>query len=196
MIEEDDDARIVSSDPLTGRIRPMTAASEFKLATRWILRVVPDTRGNWLFGTKLFRAIRDARLARLSLHHSDFHSELRLDLSDPAQFTMVKRGRFDLMTAAVVCSALKSGDTFVDVGANWGYFTSIASHRVGLGGLERIFRRGRGSEIFRRAAYPRLRSVREVARQKGSGDRLRDRDRFDQLFPCRSRRDGRRAVRG
>jgi len=113
----------------------MTAASEFKLATRWILRVVPDTRGNWLFGTKLFRAMRDARLARLSLHHGDFHSELRLDLSDPAQFTMVKRGRFDLMTAAVVCSALRSGDTFVDVGANWGYFTSIASHRVGRDGL-------------------------------------------------------------
>ena len=109
MMEEDDDARIVSSEPLTARIRPMTAASEFKLATRWILRVVPDTRGNWLFGTKLFRAMRDARLARLSLHHGDFHSELRLDLSDPAQFTMVKRGRFDLMTAGGRLDALRIG---------------------------------------------------------------------------------------
>jgi len=48
---------------------------------------------------------------------------------------MVKNNRFDLMTAAIVSSALADGETFVDVGANWGYFTCIGSRRVGPSGL-------------------------------------------------------------
>ena len=86
-------------------------------------------------GTTLARVIPGARWARLSLRLGDFHTDLEFDLADPVQFTMVRRGRFDLMTAAVVASSLRSGDTFVDVGANWGYFTSIASRRIGPAGL-------------------------------------------------------------
>lgn len=135
MIDEGEERSTVSFGSLTGVIPPMTATVELGLASRRLLRLIPNTRGNWLVGANLFRALRGARLARLSLRHGDFHTDLRLDLGDPAQFTMVRSGRFDLMTAAIVHSALRSGDTFVDVGANWGYFTSIASHKVGLDGL-------------------------------------------------------------
>ena len=131
----DEETRAVSSGPRVAPMSPLAAQVELRLATRRLLRLIPDTRGNWLIGTKLFRAMRGARMVRLSLRCHDFNVNLRLDLTDPTQFTMVRSGRFDLMTAAVMCSTLRSGDTVVDVGANWGYFTSIASHRVGLEGL-------------------------------------------------------------
>lgn len=137
MVDADEETRAVSSTstPRIATLHPMTALVEPGFSTRWLLRLIPNTRGNWLVGTRLFRGLRRARLVRLSLRHGDFHTDLRLDLADPAQFTMVRRGRFDVMTAAIVHSALRSGDTFLDVGANWGYFTSIAARRVGLDGL-------------------------------------------------------------
>lgn len=43
-------------------------------------------------------------------------------------------GRSAPAETAAVLDALRPGGTFVDVGANWGYFTLVAAHAVGPGG--------------------------------------------------------------
>ena len=60
---------------------------------------------------------------------------ITFDIADPVQFSMVGHFDFDLMTSSIVAAALKGGDTFVDVGANWGYFTCIGASQVGPTGL-------------------------------------------------------------
>ncbi|HET7265961.1 MAG TPA: FkbM family methyltransferase [bacterium] len=60
---------------------------------------------------------------------------IEFDLGDPVQFVMVRSGQFDLGTASVICALLVQGDTYVDIGANWGYFACIASRVVGVSGL-------------------------------------------------------------
>ena len=150
----------------------MTAQVELSGATRRLLRLIPETRGNWLVGTQLLRTMRGARLARLSLRHGDFRADIGLDLSDPAQFTMVRSGRFDLMTAAMVCSALRSGDTFVDVGANWGYFTSIASQRVGPAGMVLAMEPSRVAYRRLSDTLERERLVNVMAAQRAVYDRV------------------------
>jgi len=44
---------------------------------------------------------------------------------------LVKRGVWEPLETAVLCESLKEGDTFVDVGANIGYYTLLAAKRVG-----------------------------------------------------------------
>jgi FkbM family methyltransferase len=42
-------------------------------------------------------------------------------------------GRYEPQETALVCDLLRPGMTFVDVGANWGYFTLLAASRLGPG---------------------------------------------------------------
>ena len=49
----------------------------------------------------------------------------------------VAKGQYEPHVAQVVRENLRAGDTFVDVGANIGFFTSMAAHLVGPGG--RVF---------------------------------------------------------
>lgn len=39
--------------------------------------------------------------------------------------------RFEPLSTKVVCEHLKTGDTFLDIGANFGYFALLAAHKVG-----------------------------------------------------------------
>jgi FkbM family methyltransferase len=55
------------------------------------------------------------------------------DLSDSTQRTMAL-GLFEPAETRVVSEFLKPGDTFIDVGAHIGWFTTIASRRVGADG--------------------------------------------------------------
>jgi len=57
------------------------------------------------------------------------------DIADPPQFSMFKRKRYDLGTALVIWFLLNEGDAFIDVGANNGYLSSVASRKVGSSGL-------------------------------------------------------------
>jgi FkbM family methyltransferase len=58
---------------------------------------------------------------------------LRCDLGDSTQRTMAL-GLFEPAETRLARELLQPGDTFVDVGAHIGWFTTIASHRVGGGG--------------------------------------------------------------
>jgi FkbM family methyltransferase len=59
---------------------------------------------------------------------------LRCDVSDSTQRTM-SLGLFEPTETHLVGEILKPGDTFIDVGAHIGWFTTIASRMVGVDGV-------------------------------------------------------------
>ncbi len=60
----------------------------------------------------------------------DFKCDLRDTISREVCFT----GQYEPQETALVQSTLRPGMTFVDVGANWGYFTLLAANLVGRNG--------------------------------------------------------------
>lgn len=60
-----------------------------------------------------------------------------LDISDPPQFSLIKmrKGINEPATTEFIKTHLKEGDVFIDVGANWGYFTCPVLKIVGKDGL-------------------------------------------------------------
>ncbi|MCA9248608.1 MAG: FkbM family methyltransferase [Planctomycetales bacterium] len=62
---------------------------------------------------------------------------MRLGYRDRIQKTIIATGKWDPHTADTLRTLLSSGDTFVDVGANVGYFSLLASQLVGPTG--RVF---------------------------------------------------------
>lgn len=58
----------------------------------------------------------------------------RCDLSDSIAREVCFTGQYEPQDTALVKALLGAGMTFVDVGANWGYFTLLASHLVGASG--------------------------------------------------------------
>jgi len=59
-----------------------------------------------------------------------FGSQFHLDTSDYLQRQMYA-GSFERLETEIVVKALRPGMTFVDVGANVGYYTALAAHLVG-----------------------------------------------------------------
>jgi FkbM family methyltransferase len=55
----------------------------------------------------------------------------RCDLRDAIAREVCFTGRYEPQETALVRAFLQPGMTFVDVGANWGYFTLLAAHLVG-----------------------------------------------------------------
>ena len=58
----------------------------------------------------------------------------RCDLRDRIMREVCFTGRYEPQETALLQRILRPGMTFVDVGANWGYFTLAAAHGVGPGG--------------------------------------------------------------
>ncbi|HEX8694927.1 MAG TPA: FkbM family methyltransferase [Longimicrobium sp.] len=56
------------------------------------------------------------------------------DLRDVTAREAFFTGRYGPQETALLGALLRPGATFVDVGANWGYFTLLAAHRVGPAG--------------------------------------------------------------
>jgi FkbM family methyltransferase len=59
-----------------------------------------------------------------------FECDLRNSLAREVYFT----GQYEPQETALIEALVKPGQTFVDVGAHWGYFSLIASQKVGRGG--------------------------------------------------------------
>lgn len=105
-------------------------------ASERLLRVIPTSRGAWMVGAPLARLLPACcRQVCLTLSAEDTTVQIEFDLTDPVQFAMLQHRHLDVGTAAVICALLVEGDTYIDVGANWGYFACIASHVVGTSGL-------------------------------------------------------------
>jgi FkbM family methyltransferase len=58
----------------------------------------------------------------------------RCDLRDSIAREVCFTGRYEPQETALVRALLGPGMSFVDVGANWGYFTLLAAHQVGKSG--------------------------------------------------------------
>jgi len=56
------------------------------------------------------------------------------DLRDAISREVCFVGRYEPLETSIVESILRPGMVFIDVGANWGYFTLFAAHLVGKGG--------------------------------------------------------------
>lgn len=56
------------------------------------------------------------------------------DLKDSIAREVCFTGRYEPQDTALIQALLAQGMTFVDVGANWGYYTLLAAHLVGDGG--------------------------------------------------------------
>src|SRR5262245_457010 len=62
------------------------------------------------------------------------HLEFRCDLRDALMREACLTGRYEPQETAILQHLLQPGMTFVDVGANWGYFTLVGAHLVGPAG--------------------------------------------------------------
>lgn len=61
-------------------------------------------------------------------------AEFRCDLRDALMREAFLTGRYEPQETALLQRLLRPGMTFVDVGANWGYFTLVGAHLVGSTG--------------------------------------------------------------
>lgn len=61
------------------------------------------------------------------------------DLRDSVQQQLFLRGEWEPTISSTIRKILRPGDVFVDVGANIGYYSLLASHRVGNGGAVLAF---------------------------------------------------------
>ncbi len=91
----------------------------------FVFSLIPHFRGNWLLTPPIFLLLGN----KASIILDDGKNKMRvpLNISDPSQFSQIKTKKLDLGTATAINDLLKVGDTFVDIGANWGYFSWIAS---------------------------------------------------------------------
>jgi FkbM family methyltransferase len=98
----------------------------------FLLKMMPYFKGSWLIYSNLFRLLPTS-LRYIKLEDPD----IILDLSDPPQFSIVKmrNGIVEPALTKFIKQTLREGDIFIDVGANWGYFTCLSSKIVGDTGL-------------------------------------------------------------
>ena len=98
-----------------------------------VLRWMPVGRYRLIYESRRFAiAPFTARLAP-ELGGLAFHCDLRDSVAREVCYT----GRYEPQETQLASRLLRNGDVFADGGANWGYFTLTAAHRVGPSG--RVF---------------------------------------------------------
>lgn len=95
------------------------------------------------------RQVRSRRYA--TTVRTDFGSRIRLVLPDLISMIIYLTGQWEPLIARYVRRVLRPGDVFVDVGANIGYYTLLASRLVGTAGA--VFAIEASPSIFRRLVY-------------------------------------------
>ncbi len=111
----------------TELLEELTAEPFWLAAAAGVVKRLP--RGRYRAMDALSRAVRvpafKARFPRSSAHLI-FECDLRNSLAREVYFT----GQYEPQETALVEALLRPGQTFVDVGAHWGYFSLIASQKV------------------------------------------------------------------
>src|SRR5579872_6955375 len=79
---------------------------------------------NWICHSSRLRFFAQAPV---ELGGWQFLCDLRDSISKEVCFT----GRYEILETKLLQRLLRSGMNFIDVGANWGYFSLLASHRIG-----------------------------------------------------------------
>lgn len=99
------------------------------------LRHVPIKQGRWrLISHFLPRLRADGAKLGEKIVRTRYGFLFQADLGDWLGQYVYLTGCYEPPTARVIAELLKPGDTFIDVGANSGFFTLLASRRVGPGG--------------------------------------------------------------
>ena len=87
-------------------------------------------RGRWRIGSLAYRLI-DGESGAQSAVRTRHGFAMNLDLAQFVDRTIYCTGEWEPLETRLIADLLEPGDTFVDVGANIGYFTLLASRRVG-----------------------------------------------------------------
>jgi FkbM family methyltransferase len=127
-------------DRVVRAARPATRAYVHYAPWRW------GKRSAYEFFEKHLRSRPYATTVR-----TDFGGRIRLALPDLISMIIYLTGQWEPLIARYVRRALRPGDVFVDVGANIGYYTLLASQLVGADG--RVFAVEASPSIFRRLEY-------------------------------------------
>ena len=95
-------------------------------------RNAPFERGRWRIGSLAYRLIDndDAGVVQSAVQTRHGFA-MNLDLAQFVDRTIYCTGEWEPLETALIADILKPGDVFVDVGANIGFFTLLASRRVG-----------------------------------------------------------------
>lgn len=101
----------------------------------WASRKYPFEKGQWRLGSLAYRLLPEGAVRAQSRTIQTRHGfALRLDLGQFVDRTIYCTGGWEPLETQVILAALKPGDTFVDVGANIGFFSLLARQRVGATG--------------------------------------------------------------
>lgn len=95
-----------------------------------LVRGVPTFRGHIPLLTVLFRLLPINRRASLRVADATF----LLDLSYSSHLACVRLGAYESLETSVVGRCVRANDNFLDVGANWGYYSAVASECIGPAG--------------------------------------------------------------
>jgi FkbM family methyltransferase len=102
---------------------------------RWYLRAPTPEIGKWRLRAWLLRAMRRHTTEReTTIVTTRSGSRMELNLADYVDQHIYVHGVYEPVITRLAESILRPGDRFVDLGANIGYFTVLASRLVGPGG--------------------------------------------------------------
>ena len=95
-------------------------------------RIAPFERGRWRIGSLAYWLIGNGGSGGAQSAVQTRHGfAMNLDLAQFVDRTIFCTGEWEPRETALIAEILRPGDTFVDVGANIGYFTLLASRLVG-----------------------------------------------------------------
>lgn len=101
----------------------------------WASRKYPFEKGQWRLGSLAYRLLpADAVRSQVRTVATRHGFALQLDLGQFVDRTIYCTGGWEPLETKVISAALKPGDSFVDVGANIGFFSLLAHRLVGAEG--------------------------------------------------------------
>lgn len=101
----------------------------------WASRNYPFDKGQWRLGALAYRLLPEAAVrSQIRTARTRHGFAMRLDLGQFVDRTIYCTGGWEPLETMVIAAALKPGDSFVDVGANIGFFSLLAHRLVGPGG--------------------------------------------------------------
>lgn len=105
------------------------------VAASCYLRRSPVPKGRWRLIKRFLPELRaNGKDLGKRVVRTRYGFKFKADLGDWLGQYVYLTGIYEYPTARVIAKLLKLGDTFIDVGANQGYFTFLASDRVGTTG--------------------------------------------------------------
>ena len=108
---------------------PATFIAESRVLEELVLRA-PSFRGHIPVLASLCRLLPFSTRARMQIGMANFP----MDLGYPTHLSCFKIQQYEPLESLLVHRTLGVGDWFFDLGANWGYFSALASRCVGLSG--------------------------------------------------------------